>query len=72
MRQIRLFIIAIMLAAFCACAGAEVKADAIPEGRKAADFTLPDQNVKMWTLGDTLKDYKAVILAFYPKDDTGL
>lgn len=72
MKQARILFIAMMLLAFCACAGAEVKTDAIPTGQKAADFTLPDQNGKTWTLGETLKDYKVVILAFYPKDDTGL
>ncbi len=62
----------LLLFVLSACAGAEVKTDAIQPGQKAADFTLPDQNGKMWTLGETLKDYKSVILAFYPKDDTGL
>lgn len=72
MRQVKFIFIAIMLLAFCACAGADIKTDALPAGQKAADFALPDQNGKMWTLSDTLKSYNAVVLAFYPKDDTGL
>lgn len=71
MRQARLLFIA-MLLAFCACAGAEIKTDAIPAGQKALDFTLPDQDGKLWTLSETLKEYNAVVLAFYPKDDTGV
>ncbi|MDD3191536.1 MAG: thioredoxin-dependent thiol peroxidase [Bacilli bacterium] len=37
-------------------------------GRKAPDFTLPDQNLKSVTLSSFLG--KKVILYFYPKDDT--
>ncbi|MCK7472190.1 MAG: redoxin domain-containing protein [Desulfomicrobium escambiense] len=40
-------------------------------GQAAIDFTLPDQDGKLWKLSDVLKDYNAVVLAFYPKDDTG-
>ena len=72
MRQTRLLFIAMMLLAFCACAGADIKTDAIPTGQKTIDFTLPDRNGKLWTLSETLKSYNAVVLAFYPKDDTGL
>ncbi len=61
----------LLLLILSACAGAEVKTDAIPAGQKALDFTLPDQSGKMWTLSETLKDYNAVVVAFYPKDDTG-
>ncbi|NLX52156.1 MAG: redoxin domain-containing protein [Deltaproteobacteria bacterium] len=71
MKQTRLIFIALVLLAFAACAGADVKTDAAASGQTAADFTLPDQDGKMWTLAETLKDYKAVVLAFYPKDDTG-
>lgn len=72
MQHTRLLFIAILLLAFCACAGADVKTDAIPAGQKAVDFTLPDQDGKLWTLSETLKSYNAVVLAFYPKDDTGV
>ena len=56
--------------ALSACGDGE-STDAAASGQTAADFTLPDQDGKMWTLAETLKDYKAVVLAFYPKDDTG-
>jgi hypothetical protein len=62
----------IFLFVACAGAGAEVKTDVVSPVQKAVDFTLPDQDGKMWTLSETLKDYKAVVLAFYPKDDTGV
>ncbi|MBP7765699.1 MAG: redoxin domain-containing protein [Syntrophaceae bacterium] len=72
MKHARLIImIALALLTLAACAGADVKNDVAASGRKAEDFTLPDQDGKMWTLAETLKDYKAVVLAFYPKDDTG-
>lgn len=38
----------------------------------AYDFTLFDQEGKSWKLSEVLKDYRGVILAFYPKDDTGV
>jgi len=41
-------------------------------GAIAPDFTLPDQDGKLWTLGEVLKNHHGVVLAFYPKDDTGL
>ena len=62
----------IFLFVVCATAGAEVKTDVASPDQTAVDFTLPDQDGKMWTLSETLKDYKAVVLAFYPKDDTGV
>lgn len=71
MRQTKLIFMALMLLAFAASAGADIKPDAAFPVQKAADFTLPDQDGKMWKLSDTLKDYHAVVLAFYPKDDTG-
>ncbi|HTK03961.1 MAG TPA: thioredoxin-dependent thiol peroxidase [Candidatus Eisenbacteria bacterium] len=37
-------------------------------GKKAPDFTLPDQEGKMHTLSDYEGDW--VLLYFYPKDDT--
>ena len=37
-------------------------------GKKAPDFTLPDQNGKMITLSSFLR--QKVILYFYPKDNT--
>jgi len=72
MRQTRLLFIVIILLAFCACTGAEVKTIPPVTGQAAIDFTLPDQDGKLLKLSDVLKDYKAVVLAFYPKDDTGV
>ena len=40
----------------------------IPEGKKAPDFTLPDENSVEHRLSDYLG--KPVLLYFYPKDDT--
>lgn len=64
--------VTLMFFALCACAGADVKNTSDAPGQIAADFTLPDQDGKLWKLSDTLKDYRAVVLAFYPKDDTGV
>jgi len=72
MRQTRLLFIAIMFLALAGCAGAEVKTTPPVTGLAAIDFTLPDQDGKLWKLSDVLKDYNAVVLAFYPKDDTGV
>lgn len=40
----------------------------VEEGKKAPDFTLPDQNGKKVKLSDLKGKY--VVLYFYPKDDT--
>ena len=42
---------------------------AIQEGKAAPDFTLPDQDGKPVSLSD-FEGKKAVVLYFYPKDDT--
>jgi len=39
-------------------------------GDKAPDFTLPDQSGRLVSLKDLLKGYRALILYFYPRDDT--
>ncbi len=39
-------------------------------GKKAPDFTLPDQNDKSVALKDAKKAKKWVVLAFYPSDGT--
>lgn len=72
MRQARLIFIAIVLLMICVSAGVAGDNTATQTDQAAIDFTLPDQNGKLWTLSDTLKDYKAVVLAFYPKDNTGV
>lgn len=41
----------------------------IQPGQTAPDFTLPDQTGKPVRLSDVLRE-KAVVLYFYPKDDT--
>jgi peroxiredoxin Q/BCP len=53
----------------------DIADDHAPEGKRVAvgdhapDFTLPDQNGTPVRLSDLLKD-SAVVLYFYPKDDT--
>jgi len=39
-----------------ACASAEVKQSPSSTGAIAPDFTLPDQDGKIWTLGEVLKN----------------
>lgn len=72
MRQTKLIFIALALLVLCACAQAEIRNTSSESGQTAPDFTLSDQDGKMWKLSDTVKDYRAVVLAFYPKDDTGV
>ena len=43
-----------------------------PASDKSPDFTLADQNGNSVTVSVLLKEYRGVVLAFYPKDDTGL
>ena len=40
-------------------------------GKKAPDFTLPDQNDKSVSLKEAKKAKKWIVLAFYPADMTG-
>ncbi len=56
MKQNRLVVFVLALVALTACANADIRNDAIPAGQKASDFTLPDQDGKMWTLAETLKE----------------
>ncbi len=72
MRITKIILVVLMFSALLACASAEVKSTTSSTGATAADFTLPDQDGKLWTLGEVLKKHRAVVLAFYPKDDTGL
>ncbi|MEM0383928.1 MAG: peroxiredoxin [Candidatus Caldarchaeum sp.] len=39
-------------------------------GDKAPDFSAPDQDGRVRSLRDLLHGYKALVLYFYPKDDT--
>lgn len=36
----------------------------------APDFTLPDQNGEMVSLGAVLEGHRGALIAFYPKDDS--
>lgn len=72
MRQKKLFFIGLMVFALCACATTDVKNTSYMPDQTAYDFTLSDQDGKLWKLSDALKDYRAVVLAFYTKDDTKL
>jgi len=71
MRITKLILIVVMFSVLWACASADVKKTYVP-GDTAYDFTLPDQNGKLIKLSDVMKDYRGVVLAFYPKDDTKL
>ena len=72
MRRTKLFFVVLMIFLFCASASSEEKSTSSMPGETAIDFTLPDQDGKLWKLSDVLKDHNAVVLAFYPKDDAGL
>lgn len=72
MRITKIILIVFVFSALLTCASAEVKQPPSTTGATAQDFTLPDQDGKSWTLGDVLKNHRGVVLAFYPKDDTGL
>jgi len=70
MRQTNLIFITLIFFVLSACAGTDVKNTASIPGQTAHDFPLTDQDGKLWKLSDVLKDHRAVVLAFYPKDDT--
>jgi cytochrome oxidase Cu insertion factor (SCO1/SenC/PrrC family) len=70
MRQIKLIFISLFIFVLSACTGADVKNISSASARTAYDFELPDQDGKLWKLSDVLKGHRAVVLAFYPKDDT--
>lgn len=72
MQRVSFLFILFFLFVLSACAGTDVKTTHPVSGQLAPDFTLSDQDGKMWKLSDAVKDYRAVVLAFYPKDDTKL
>lgn len=72
MRQTKLLLSVFMFFVLCFSASADVKNSSSVSVNIAPDFTLADQDGKMWKLSDVLKDYRGVVLAFYPKDDTGV
>jgi peroxiredoxin len=59
-----------MFFVLCTSAFADVKDTPSAPTNTADDFTLSDQDGKTWKLSDVLKDYRGVVLAFYPKDNT--
>ena len=70
MQQAKLLLLILILFVLWACASTDVKKISSAQGQTASDFTLSDQDGKLWKLSDVLKDYRGVVLAFYPKDDT--
>lgn len=72
MRRISSLFILFFLFVLFACAGTDVRTTTSVAGQIAPDFTLADQDGKTWKLSDAVKKYRAVVLAFYPKDDTKL
>ncbi len=71
MKAKKLVLFFIILDFLSACSSAGVKKTPHQVGDRATDFTLPDQDGNMVTLSEVLEDHRGVILAFYPKDDTG-
>jgi|YelNatPaOPRAMG01_1025707.scaffolds.fasta_scaffold62773_1 hypothetical protein len=69
MRSIKLLLFVFLFFVLCAGAFADTQKTS-PVSAKAEDFTLFDQNGKTWKLSDVLKEYRGVVLAFYPKDNT--
>lgn len=72
MKRISTLFIFVFLFVISACAGTDVKTTPSASGQVAPDFTLADQDGKAWKLSDAVKNHRAVVLAFYPKDDTKL
>ena len=70
MQKIHLFFVLPLLLLLFSCAGADIKNISSVPGQVAHDFTLPDQEGKFWKLSEVAKNHRAVVLAFYPKDDT--
>jgi len=64
------FVLVFFILSACASTGAK---NASPvSGQVAPDFTLSDQKGNIWKLSNAVKNHRAVVLAFYPKDDTKL
>jgi len=70
MRTIKLLLFVFMFFVLCTSAFADVKNASSAPANTADDFTLSDQDGKMWKLSDALKEYRGVVLAFYAKDNT--
>ncbi len=72
MRRVSSLFILLFLFVLFACAGTDVKKTPSASDQLAPDLTLADQDGKAWKLSNAVKDYRTVVLAFYPKDDTKL
>lgn len=72
MRITKFVFLVLMFFLLSACASTSVKNASHVSGLPAPDFTLSDQDGTLWKLSDAVKNYRAVVLAFYPKDDTKL
>ena len=72
MRMTKIILAVSMLTGLSIGAAADVGQPSSGAGANAPDFTLTDQDGKSWTLDEVLKNHRGVVLAFYPKDDTGL
>ncbi len=53
-----------------ACASQTLNRQPGDAGALAPDFTLADQDGTPVSLSGVLKEYRGVVLAFYPKDDS--
>jgi len=62
----------LILFAVGACSSTTPTSDSSIIGQTANDFSLPDQDGKIWKLSEVLKTHRGAVLAFYPKDDTKL
>jgi hypothetical protein len=69
-KALKLLFILFMVLLLGSCASGDVKKTSSVPDTAAYDFTLPDQNGKLFKLSDVLKHYRGAVLAFYPKDDT--
>ncbi|MBN2160181.1 MAG: redoxin domain-containing protein [Spirochaetes bacterium] len=72
MRLLKHIPLVLILLVVCACSSTNALEKASLTGQTAYDFSLPDQDGKIWKLSDVLKSYRGAVLAFYPKDDTKL
>ncbi len=66
----KMIVVAFVLALLCGCATMDAQKTSIDVGLKAPEFSLPDQNGNEVTLSEVLANYRGVLLAFYPKDDS--
>jgi len=70
MRPLKLLLLILTFFVLCTSAFADSQNTSSALAKAADDYTLSDQNGKMWKLTDVLKEYRGLVLAFYPKDNT--